>query len=75
MRVSLTFKRSFDVQKKLNSHHTSVNDGNHCNSNIVDNSGALFTLSLTILTLNSQHEEGAREMSGKFGYIDVGDGC
>ena len=34
---------------------------NHCNRNIVDISGALFTLNLSILILKSQCEESARD--------------
>ena len=36
---------------------------NHWDSNIVDISGALFTLSLIILILKSQFEEGARDIN------------
>ena len=36
---------------------------NHCNRNIVDISGALFTLNLSILVLKSQCEEGARDVN------------
>ena len=36
---------------------------NICDPNIDDISGALFTLSLSILKLNSQYEEGTRELN------------
>ena len=36
---------------------------NHCDQNIGDISGALFTLSLSILILNSKYEEGARDFN------------
>ena len=36
---------------------------NHWDSNIVDISGALFALSLSLLILNSQYEEGARDIN------------
>ena len=39
---------------------------NRCNSNIVEISTALFTLSLTKLILNSQYEEDARDFNNYF---------
>ena len=40
-----------------------ISENNHCIPNIDDFSGALFTLSLSILKLNSQYEEGVREIN------------
>ena len=37
-------------------------ENNHCNTYIVDISGALFTLSFSIPKMNSQFEQGARDV-------------
>lgn len=36
---------------------------NHCNRNIVDICGTLFTLNLSVFILNSQFEDGARDLN------------
>ena len=54
-------EKSFRIFFKLRC--TFVRSYNLCDSNIVDISGAHFKLSLSILILNSQYEDGARDVN------------
>ena len=55
---------SFKIQKIILGLETKFElfENNHCNTNIVDISGAFFTLSFSIPKMNSQCEESARDV-------------